>query len=282
MTASQKIYFLSDFHLGVPDHARSLEREKRIVHFLRLASVDAAEIHILGDIFDMWFEYKEVVPRGFVRLLGTLAEMTDRGIPVHVHIGNHDMWMFDYLPKEVGVVLHREPIVREWNGKRFLIGHGDGLGPGDRGYKFIKRVFRDPFMQWCFARLHPNLGLGIANFWSGRSRMKNYENDRKFLGADKEWLAQHGREVLEKEHFDYFIFGHRHLPMELPLSSGSAARDLKGNEGTAEPRYINLGDWITWFTYAVFDGMELRLMKREGDGALDMDRRITGAPPFTS
>jgi UDP-2,3-diacylglucosamine hydrolase len=277
MPPGQKIYFLSDFHLGVPDHARSLEREKRIVHFLRLASVDATEIHILGDIFDMWFEYKEVVPRGFVRLLGTMAELTDRGIPVHVHIGNHDMWMFDYLPKEVGVTLHREPVLREWNGKRFLIGHGDGLGPGDRGYKFIKRVFRNPFMQWCFARLHPNFGLGIANFWSGRSRMKNYENDRKFLGADKEWLAQYGREMLQKENFDYFIFGHRHLPMELGLPSRSASRDLEGTE----PRYINLGDWITWFTYAVFDGTELRLMKREGDGALDKDRRITGAPPFT-
>ncbi|MBK9421068.1 MAG: UDP-2,3-diacylglucosamine diphosphatase [Flavobacteriales bacterium] len=289
MLAEQKIYFLSDFHLGVPNHAGSLAREKRIVHFLRLASEDAAEIHILGDIFDMWFEYKEVVPRGFVRLLGTLAELSDKGIPVHVHIGNHDMWMFDYLPKEAGVVLHREPIKREWNGKRFYIGHGDGLGPGDRGYKVIKRVFRNPLMQWCFARLHPNLGLGIANYWSGRSRNKNYENDKKYLGPEKEWLAQHSRGVLQQEHFDYFVFGHRHLPMELPLSGNGAAgakSSLSSGSTSPEPRlaskYINLGDWMSWYTYAVFDGQELRLKRRVSDGPLTDDTRLTGAPPFTS
>lgn len=279
MTDNQKIYFLSDFHLGVPDHASSSVREKRIVRFLKLAAQDAAEIHILGDIFDMWFEYKEVVPRGFVRLLGTLAELVDSGIPVHVHIGNHDMWMFDYLPKEIGVTLHREPITREWNGKKFLIGHGDGLGPGDRGYKFIKRIFRNPVMQWCFARLHPNFGLGIANFWSGRSRNKNYENDRKYLGADKEWLAQHSREALEKEHFDYFVFGHRHLPMELEVKRASRS-PLEDPEGAS--RYINLGDWISWFTYAVFDGGQLRLMKRTSDDAIANDVQLSGAPPFTS
>lgn len=266
MRPGQKIYFLSDFHLGVPDHASSVAREKRVVAFLGEAEKDAAEIHILGDLFDMWFEYREVVPRGFVRLLGKLAEVTDKGIPVHLYIGNHDMWLFDYLPKETGVILHHAPVAREWNGKRLLIGHGDGLGPGDHGYKFIKKVFRNPVMQWCFARLHPNLGMGIAHFWSGRSRKKNYVNDRKFLGAENEWLAIHCREVLKKEHFDAFLFGHRHLPMDLDLSSGSTAQDPE-----RKSRYINLGDWITWYTYAVFDGTSVRLMKRMSDGPLSGD-----------
>lgn len=263
MTNGKRIYFLSDFHLGVPDHARSLEREKRIVAFLHEATRDAAEIHILGDLFDMWFEYRKAVPRGFVRLLGTMAELSDRGIPVHLYTGNHDMWIFDYLPKETGVILHRTEVEREWNGKRFLIGHGDGLGPGDHGYKFIKRVFRSKVCQWLFARMHPNLGLGIADFWSGRSRRKNYVNDRKFLGSDNEWLAIHCRELLTRAHYDYFIFGHRHLPLDLRVGPNS--------------RYVNLGDWITWFTYAVFDGQDLRLMERVGDGPLALDKVTKGA-----
>lgn len=288
MNSGQKIYFLSDFHLGVPGHASSLAREKRIVAFMNEAAKDAAEIHILGDLFDMWFEYREVVPRGFVRLLGKIAEITDRGIPVHLHIGNHDMWIFDYLPKETGVILHREPVAREWYGQKFLIGHGDGLGPGDGGYKFMKRIFRNPVMQWCFARLHPNLGLGIAHFWSGRSKLKNYANDKKFLGAENEWLAIHCREMLKKDHFDWFIFGHRHLPLNLELTSGSRGGDPEGDrdasagqagdpEGeTRESRYLNLGDWITYFTYGVFDGTTLRLMKRTSDGALGGDIETPG------
>ena len=261
--SGEKIYFLSDFHLGVPDHASSLAREKRIVAFLSEVEKDAAEIHILGDLFDMWFEYREVVPRGFVRLLGKIAEITDRGIPVHLYIGNHDMWIFDYLPKETGVIIHREEVPRTWNGQQFLIGHGDGLGPGDSGYKFMKGIFRNGFMQWCFARLHPNLGLGIAHFWSGRSKLKNYANDKKFLGAENEWLAIHCREVLKKDHYDWFIFGHRHLPLNLSVGPRS--------------RYLNLGDWITYFTYAVFDGTTLRLMKRTTDGPLNGDVETPGA-----
>jgi len=194
MQPGRKIYFLSDFHLGAPDAESSLVREKRITAFLDEAAKDAAEIILLGDLgdlFDFWFEWKKAVPRGFTRLLGKLAELTDRGLPVHLFIGNHDMWIFDYLPKETGVVLHREPVVREIGGKRFLIGHGDGLGPGDHGYKFIKQVFRNPVCQWLFARLHPNFALWLGDFWSGRSRKKSYENDRKWLGADKEWLVQY-------------------------------------------------------------------------------------------
>jgi UDP-2,3-diacylglucosamine hydrolase len=264
MQAGQRIHFLSDFHLGVPDAASSLAREKRICAFLDEAAKDAAEIHLLGDLFDFWFEWRKAVPRGHVRLLGKMAELTDRGIPVHLHIGNHDMWIFDYVPKETGVLVHREPIVREWNGKRFCIGHGDGLGPGDHGYKLIKAVFRNPACQWLFARLHPNFALWLGDFFSSRSRKKSYENDRKWLGADKEWLVQHCRELLRTERFDYMVFGHRHLPIDMEIAPGS--------------RYVNLGDWISYFTYATFDGQELKLMKRTGDGPLSGDARITGGP----
>lgn len=260
----RKIYFLSDFHLGIPDAEQSLAREKRIVAFLDEAAKDAEEFLLLGDLFDFWFEYRHAVPRGHVRLLGKLAELTDRGIPIHLWLGNHDMWIFDYVPKETGVIVHREPVVREWNGKRFLIGHGDGLGPGDHGYKFMKSIFQSPICQWLFARLHPNFGLGMGNFWSGRSRKKSYENDRKWLGEEKEWLVQYSRERLKKEHLDFLVFGHRHLPIDIPVGDRS--------------RYINLGDWITYFTYAVFDGSEMKLMQRNGDGPIENDLQISGAP----
>lgn len=268
MQDGKKIYFLSDFHLGVPDAAASLVREKRIVAFLDEAAKDAEEILLLGDLFDMWFEWSKAVPRGHVRLLGKLAEIADKGIPLHLFVGNHDMWIFDYIPSEVGLTLHREPVVREWNGQRFYLGHGDGLGPGDHGYKFIKKVFRSPISQWLFARLHPNFALRFAEFWSGRSRRKSYENDRKFLGTENEWLVRYCRDELKKDHYDHMIFGHRHLPLHLQVAP--------------DTDYVNLGDWITYFTYAVFDGKELRLMQRTGDGALVHDRRLVGAPPFTS
>jgi UDP-2,3-diacylglucosamine hydrolase len=264
VSIGQRIHFLGDFHLGVPDATSSLEREKRIVAFLDAAAADAAEIHLLGDLFDFWFEWKRAVPRGHVRLLGKLAELTDRGIPVHLFIGNHDMWIFDYVPQETGVIVHREPMVREIAGKRFYIGHGDGLGPGDHGYKFIKGVFRNPVCQWLFARLHPNFAIAMAEFWSGQSRKKSYANDRKWLGADKEWLVQYCKDELKKQHYDYLIFGHRHLPIDMEVAPGS--------------RYVNLGDWITHFTYATFDGQELKLMKRTSDGPLSGDVRITGGP----
>lgn len=265
MRPGQKIYFLSDFHLGAPDHASSLVRERRIVKFLELAAADAAEIHVLGDMFDMWFEWSKAVPRGYVRLLGTLAELHDRGLPLHLYVGNHDMWIFDYIPAETGMMLHREEVAREWNGRKFLIGHGDGLGPGDHGYKLIKRVFRNPVCQWLFARLHPNLAMRVAEFWSGRTRLKSYANDRKWLGEDKEWLAEHCREMLKHEHRDFFIYGHRHLPIDIPVGERS--------------RYVNLGDWITHFTYGVFDGTHMQLRKRaDDDGPLGADRVVQGGP----
>ena len=245
MKPNKKIYFASDFHLGVPDHDKSLVREKLIVKWLEEIKHDAEEIFLMGDLFDFWFEYKRVIPKGFVRIQAKIAELCDSGIPVHLFTGNHDMWMFDYLPKELGVKLYREPITREFNGKKFFLGHGDGLGPGDKRYKLIKRFFAGRFCQWSFARLHPNFGIRLGNYFSSKSRVSKGTSDEKFLGEEKEWLFLFAKEKLKQEHFDFFIFGHRHLPLDLKVSDTS--------------RYINLGEWVKSNSYAVFDGEKLEL-----------------------
>ena len=245
MTSDKKIYFASDFHLGVPDYDTSLDREKRIIRWLDQIAPDCSDLFLVGDIFDFWFEYKHAVPKGFVRLLGRLAEMSDNGINIHIFTGNHDMWIFDYLPKEIGAKLYRDPVEFNFSNKKFLIGHGDGLGPGDSTYKLIKKVFASRLCQWLFERLHPNFGIGIANFWSGRSRVANFEKDAEFLGEDKEWLAVYCRDVLKKEHYDYFIFGHRHLPLDIEVGENS--------------RYVNLGEWLYRNSYGVFDGEKMEL-----------------------
>lgn len=245
----KNIYFISDFHLGVPDHDRSLEREKKIVRWLNQIRSDAAIIYLMGDVFDYWFEYKHAVPKGYVRLLGKLAELSDSGIEIHYFTGNHDMWVFDYLPTEIGLTLHREPIFREYNQRKFYLGHGDGLGPGDHGYKFIKKLFANRFAQWLFARFHPNFGISLMRYFSKKSRIATGDDDANFLGEDKEWLIIHSKEVLQKEHFDYFIFGHRHLPLDITIGANS--------------RYINLGEWINHFMYAEFDGTTVTLKKFE-------------------
>lgn len=230
----------------MPDYNSSLVREKKIVAFLDSIKDDASEIYIMGDVFDFWFEYKHVVPKGFVRLLGKLAELNDTGIKLHYFTGNHDMWTFDYLPNEIGVTLYRAEIERTIEGKIFVIGHGDGLGPGDHGYKFIKKVFANKFCQWLFARLHPNAGIALANYWSRKSRAATGSFDEKFLGDDKEYLVQHIKHYLETKPADFFIYGHRHLPIDMRIENS---------------RYINLGDWISYFTYAVWDGEKLELKK---------------------
>jgi UDP-2,3-diacylglucosamine hydrolase len=247
LSPGKKIYFISDFHLGVPNDTDSRKREDKIVFWLNSIKHDAQILYLMGDVFDYWFEYKEVVPRGYVRLLGKLAELSDAGVEMHYFTGNHDMWVFDYLPKEIGLQIHRAPIQKEYNGKKFFLGHGDGLGPGDFGYKFIKKVFANKLAQWLFARVHPNTGIGLMKFFSRKSRIATGTSDDVYLGDDKEWLMIYCREVLQKEHYDYFIFGHRHMPLDKQLN--------------AQSRYINLGEWINHFTYAVFDGQELQLKK---------------------
>ncbi len=249
MIPGKKIYFASDFHLGTPDWQSSLEREKKIVRWLDDCSKDAQEIFLVGDLFDFWYEYKYAIPKGFVRLLGKIAELADAGIPITVFTGNHDMWMFDYLPRELGVKVYKEPIIREFGNKTFYIGHGDGLGPGDHGYKFIKRVFANRACQWLFGWLHPDLGIKMADFWSKKSRSATGGSDSKFLGPDKEFLVQFAKDYLKKEPIDYFIFGHRHLPLEIEVGENSS--------------YINLGDWIQHFTYAEFDGVKTALKNFE-------------------
>ncbi len=241
----KKIYFLSDFHLGAPDHAASLVREKRIVSFLNEIQKDASHIFILGDLFDFWFEYKKVVPKGFVRILGKLAELTDSEIVIKFFVGNHDMWMNGYFEEELGIEVYHEPAEFEFNTKKFYIGHGDGLGPGDHRYKFIKKVFRNKFSRWLFGILHPHTGIGLANYMSRKSRAATGMTDEHFLGEEKEWLIIFAKEMLQKKHYDFFIFGHRHYPLDFKLQNNS--------------RYINLGDWIKYNSFAVFDGESILL-----------------------
>jgi len=241
----KKIYFLSDFHLGAPDFKSSLEREKKIVRFLDIAMQDAAAIFIVGDLFDFWYEYRTVVPKGYTRILGKMASITDSGISMYFFVGNHDMWMKGYFEKELNIPVYFEPKIFEFNNKRFYIGHGDGLGPGDHGYKFIKKIFRNPICQWLFGILPPAIGVGIANYMSRSSRAATGQTDARFLGEENEWLITYSKEILQQQPFDYFIFGHRHLPIDFQLTENS--------------RYINLGDWIKYDSYAVFDGSQLEL-----------------------
>src|SRR5690554_247181 len=244
ISPGKKIYFASDFHLGSHPLSDTREREKRIVVWLDQIAADAQELYLMGDIFDFWFEYATVVPKGHTRFLGQLAELADAGIQITLFKGNHDMWMFGYLEKELGARIISDELVLERNGKLFYLHHADGLGPGDQQYKLLKKIFRSRVCQWLFARLHPNLGIGIARRWSRRSRISSGVQE-EFRGADKEWLVAYANQVLRDRDVDYFVFGHRHLPLDLPLDRGA--------------RYINLGEWIRYNTYAVFDGKELLL-----------------------
>lgn len=241
----KKIYFASDFHFGIPDHATSVDRERRLCRWLDEIKADAHHLYLVGDLFDTWFEYRNVVPRGYVRFLGKLAELRDGGLAIDVFTGNHDLWMRDYFQAELDIPVHHAPITREINGKKFYIAHGDGLGPGDTGYKLLKAVLRNPVSQWLYRRVHPDTGVGLAG-WFSRLGPKHADMPvKEFLGPEKEMLVQYCLDTLKREHYDYFVFGHRHLALEYKLPQGSL--------------YINLGDWIRYDSYAVFDGDTTRL-----------------------
>ena len=249
ISAGKKVYFASDNHLGAPTQKLSRPREQKFVQWLDTIKQDAAAIFLLGDLFDFWFEYKTVVPKGFTRTLGKLAEISDSGIPIYYFVGNHDLWMTDYFEEELGIPVFHKPQEFQLNDTSFFIGHGDGLGPGDKGYKRMKKVFTNPFFKWLFRWLHPDIGVKIAQYLSVKNKLISGDDDAKFLGEDKEWLAQYSKKKLEEKHRDYFIFGHRHLPLEIALNDNS--------------KYINLGDWISYYTYGVFDGLSFELKNHD-------------------
>lgn len=240
----KKIYFASDFHLGVPPGEESLAREKRIVRWMESIKPSAHAVFFVGDIFDFWFEYKWTIPKGFIRFQGKLAEFVDNNIPVYFFTGNHDVWMFNYFQTELGIPVFDKPQQFELNGKQFFVGHGDGLGPGDYTYKFLKKIFTNRVCQWLFARIHPNFAMSFANAWSRKSRISSTKKEVKRFG-EEEWLLIYSREKEKLKHHDYYIFGHRHLPMDLEVAKNS--------------RYINLGEWVNYNSYAQFDGKDLSL-----------------------
>ena len=240
LPANKKVYIASDQHFGIPNHKDSLVREKKFVAWLDSIKEDAAMLILLGDLFDFWFEYKRVIPKGFVRVLGKLAELKDGGIDIHFFVGNHDLWMRNYFEQELNIPVFYQVQEYRINEHLFLMGHGDGLGPGDTGYKRMKKVFTNPFSKWLYRWLHPDLGMKLGTYLSTKNKLISGDEDAKFLGEDKEWLVQYCRRKLKEKSYDYFLFGHRHLPMTIALDQKST--------------YINTGDWISHFTYAVYDG----------------------------
>ena len=250
MSFSKKVYFASDFHLGAPTYELSLLREKNIFRWMDSIQPKCEALYLVGDIFDFWYEYKYAVPKGFTRILGKIAAFTDAGIPVHVFTGNHDMWIFDYLPKELGIQLYRSPVVHVLQDKKMFIGHGDGLGPGDYNYKRLKKIFQSPVAQFLFGILHPTLGIGLADFLSKRSRAKSGHLDEQFLGVENEWLVQYAKEQQAINPVDYYLFGHRHLPLNISITEKST--------------YYNIGDWIKYNTYGVLENGEFELYQWDG------------------
>jgi UDP-2,3-diacylglucosamine hydrolase len=244
-----KLYFASDFHLGAPSYVSSRERENKIVAWLNTIKADAAEIFLMGDIFDFWFEYKTVIPKGYTRLFGKLAELSDAGIQLYFFKGNHDMWVFDYFKKEFNLKIIDNELEIMRNGKSFFLHHGDGVGKGDKGYKLLKKVFRSKFCQFVFAVVHPNLGVGLANYWSSKSKYVK-RNEKKFETEEQAWITDFNQQqILKGKQYDYIIMGHRHYPINIVLQPNT--------------RYINLGEWLNFNTYAVFDGAQLKLMHWE-------------------
>ena len=245
----KKIYFITDLHLGVPTLEDSHQRELKLVSFLDSIKDDAEAIFLMGDLFDFWFEYKTVVPRGYVRLLGKLSQLIDAGIPIHLFAGNHDLWTFDYLQKEVGIIVHREPTIMTLKDKTFLLVHGDGRGPGDKGYKFLKKVFECKFNQFLFRWLHPDLGIGLALKWSHNHRAKKLKKEAEgnyYSVVEDTMLYKYAQEcVKENPDIDYLVFGHQHKPMQYKVDNGATVTVV--------------GNWIRDFSYAVFDGKDVKV-----------------------
>ena len=239
MATRNKIYFASDFHLGTGTYTRRREREDRLVRWLESIKNDASEVFLMGDVFDFWFEYKSVVPKGYIRFFGKLAELSDAGVKLYLFKGNHDMWMFDYFEKELGATIISDELEIARNGKKFFLHHGDGLGHGDPFYKILKVIFRSTLCQWLFARIHPNFGVGIANYWSGKSRETNDKRVEPIPDPHKR-LIDYCNVLLKTSDYDYMLFGHHHNPDDILISKGC--------------HFINLGDWINHNSYAVFDG----------------------------
>lgn len=252
--SNKKIYFLSDAHLGARFHADPLAVEKKLVRWLDQVKTDAAAVWLLGDIFDYWYEYKYVVPKGHVRFLGKLAELSDAGIEIHIFIGNHDIWMFDYLPKEVGATIHREPLTIDLLGKKFFLAHGDEVDNRSWSFQLLRKIFRNRFCQWLYAGIHPRWTFGFAMGWSLNSRKSGLKKkeDERYEGERTEYLVCFAKEYL-KTHPDvhFFLFGHRHILLDLMLSRSS--------------RILVIGDWMTLFSYVEWDGEELALKLFEED-----------------
>lgn len=245
MTDRTKIYFVSDAHFGIDAKYSSDFREKLMIKWLDEIKLDATELILGGDMFDFWFEYKHLVPRGFASLFAKLRELCDSGIKISYYAGNHDMWTFGYIEQVTGAELIRGTRVREIAGKTFYIGHGDGLGPYDKRYNFLKKIFSSTFFQFLFRLVHPSITFRIANAWSSSSRKKHRYPDK--MNFEDEWLVKYARTVLQSQSVDYFVFGHRHIPFQHSL-----------NDKTL---FTNLGDWLFSFSYAVFDGEKMELKK---------------------
>jgi len=242
------VYFASDAHLGLNVYEDPIESEKRLVRWLNQIKPTAKALYLVGDMFDYWFEYKNVVPKGFVRFIGKMAEFVDEGIPVYLFTGNHDTWLFDYFPKEIGATVYTDSVEIELDGKHFYVAHGDGLGDPSRSFRFMRKFFRNKFCQALYKTIHPRLTVPFGYAWSRYNRKKKQGTaGEQYLGEDKEYLVKFAKEYsATHSEIDYFIFGHRHIMLDLTIPN--------------DKRVLILGDWITNFSYATWDGEKLSLL----------------------